>query len=90
MPSTVKQYRRQVEVVQGFQYDGTNMQDVIDFCQGSEGTAAIEDGKLILTHPGGAKQEIRPNDWVLADAWGKNFVMADTDFHIVYAPGPNT
>jgi hypothetical protein len=90
MASQDKQYRRQVEVVHGFQYDGTNANDVIDFCHGSEGTAEIEGGKLMLTHPGGTKQEIRVSDWILADAWEKNFVMADPDFHIVYAPGPAT
>lgn len=88
MPSTSKQYRRQTEVVQGFQYDGTNAQDCIDFAEGTEGSVALEGDKLMLTHPGGDKQEIRLTDWLLKDAWGKNFVMADPDFHIVYAPGP--
>jgi hypothetical protein len=85
MDTIVHQYRRQVEVVSGFQYDGTNFDDVQEF---TEGAAQMEDGKLMLTHPGGAKQEVRPTDWILEDAWENSFCMADTDFKIVYAPGP--
>jgi hypothetical protein len=86
MPTASKQYRRQVEVVEGFQYDGTNSQDVIDF---TGGAAVMQDDKLMLKHPGGQYQEIHPTNWILHDPWESNFVMADADFKIVYAPGPN-
>jgi hypothetical protein len=88
MAAQIKQYRRQVEVVHGFQYDGTNTQDVIDFTEGAAHVGT--DGKLYLKHPGnpGIDQEIRKTDWILNDAWGNDFVMGDNVFKIVYAPYP--
>jgi hypothetical protein len=81
----VKKYRKQVEVIDGLQYTGSNQAEVIEF---TEGHAKTVNGKFVLEHPGGDLQEILVTNWITSDPFKNIWCIADSVFQIVYAPGP--
>lgn len=83
MATPINSYRQKPPVVTGFQYDGTNAQDVIDF---TGGKAVQEDGALKLQHyEGSEKSVINVTDWVLKQSvTGVFSSMPDAYFKAAY------
>jgi threonyl-tRNA synthetase len=68
-----RHYTKKPEVYEAVQYDGTNYQEVLDFCPGE---CAYETGKLTFR-----LMTVASTDWILKDRADLYQMMTNTNFN---------
>jgi hypothetical protein len=73
------------EVVTGIKYDGTNQQEILNFCNQCTAAFNEETQTSELFFMGTI---VNPNSWVIKDPIGGFSTMANREFNILYDPQP--